>query len=289
MTPPKDKPIHIDLQQVVAAKLGSKARLVPRWLVRRLEHTICQDELNTMLAENFPLRGAEFCRGVLDHLDVKIRVEGEENLPPADNRRVLIVSNHPLGGLDGMALIDYFERRFGGQIYFLVNDLLMAVEPLSDVFLPINKHGAQSRRAIARIDEVMAGNDPVLIFPAGLCSRKAKGGDIRDLEWKKMFVVKAIQNHRDIIPVFFEGRNSDFFYNFALWRKRSGLKLNIEMIYLPREVFRARGKTFTIHCLPAVPWQQLGTVAEARQTALRLKQTVYTTGAGNGATTSPNK
>jgi len=275
MTAPEDKPIQIDLAAIVRQRLGSKARFVPRMLVRKLERTICQEDLNRLLRDNFPRRGADFCRGVFHDLGVTVNVKDENLLPPPSQRRVIICSNHPLGGLDGMALIDFFQRRYGGNVYFLVNDLLMAVEPLSDVFLPINKHGSQSRDSIRRIDEVLEGNDPVLIFPAGLCSRRGPGKNIRDLDWKKMFVVKAIQYQRDIIPVYFDGRNSDFFYNFARWRKRSGLKFNVEMIYLPREVFRSKGKTFTIHCLPPIPWQQLGLVAKASETAQNIKQRVY--------------
>lgn len=275
MNTPADKPIRIDLNRVVADKLGKKARFVPRCLVRRLERTICQDELNALLENNFPKRGADFCRGVFHDLDVKIDVAGEQVLPDPADRRVIIASNHPLGGLDGMALIDFFQKRYGGKIFFLVNDLLMAIEPLSDVFLPINKHGAQSRASMENVDKVLAGNDPVLIFPAGLCSRRGKNGSICDLEWRKTFVTKAIQCHRNIIPVYFEGRNSNYFYNFALWRKRSGLKFNIEMLRLPREVFLSRGKTFTIHCLPAIPWQELGSVRDAKSTAQHIKDLVY--------------
>ncbi len=288
MTAIPDKPIHIDLQQVLKDKLGSKSRFIPRFMVRWLERTIYQKELNSLLAHNFPQRGADFCHGVIKELDVNVSATNEELLPTPSHRRVIIVSNHPLGGLDGMALIDYFQHRYGGKIYFLVNDMLMAVEPLRDVFLPINKHGAQSRQAIAHIDEVLAGEDPVLIFPAGLCSRRAPKGNICDLEWKKMFVVKAIQNQRDIIPVFFDGSNSDFFYNFALWRKRSGLRLNIEMIYLPREVFRSRGKNFIIRCCRPIHWQNLGRIADARATAQRIKNIVYSA-ADSAAYNNPNK
>lgn len=268
-------PIKIDLQQVLKAKMGKKARWVPGWLVRRLERTIHQQELNDLLTHNYPRRGAEFCRGVLSDLDVKVDVIDMENLPDPSNRRVLIVSNHALGGLDGMALIDVFQRRYGGQVYFLVNDMLMAIEPLTDVFVPVNTVGAQSRQALMRVDQVMAGDDPVLIFPAGLVSRLGSHGVIQDLEWKKMFVNKAVKYHRDIIPVFFDGENSRFFYKFARFRRRSGIKFNIEMIYLPGEVFGSRGKTFSIRCGHTIPWQTLKDGAKAAATAADIKNIVY--------------
>lgn len=271
-------PLHIDLPAVLRSKLGSRSRFVPRFVVRWLEKTICVDRLNYLLEHNYPKTGAEFCRGVFDDLDITVTASGTENLPGPDHRRVIIISNHPLGGLDGMALIDFFSRYYGGKVYFVVNDLLMAVKPLNDVFVPINKHGAQSRGAVGRLDDLFEGNDPILVFPAGLVSRLGDDGVIRDLEWKKMFVNKAISAHRDIIPVYFRGENSKFFYKFARRRKRLGLKFNIEMIYLPREVFRSEGKKFEIVCGRPVSWQSLKGGKDALQTASRLKEAVYELG-----------
>lgn len=268
-------PLQIDLRKVLSDKLGRRARYIPGFFIRRLEKTICVEQLNELLRNNYPKTGAEFCRGVFNDLDVTIRAVGTENLPPASNRRVVIVSNHPLGGLDGMALIDFFSTYYGGCIHFIVNDLLMAVKPLNDVFVPINKHGAQSRDSVHVVDELFAGNDPILIFPAGLVSRLGNDGSIYDLDWKKMFVNKAISSHRDIIPVFFSGENSNFFYKFARRRKKLGLKFNIEMIYLPREVFRSAGKAFTIVCGKAIPYTTLKGGSQADATALDIKNRVY--------------
>ena len=268
-------PLHIDLPALLKEKLGKKARFVPKFLVRKLERTVCVNELNYLLEHNYPKTGADFCRGVFSDLDVKIEATGTENLPDPANRRVIIASNHPLGGLDGMALIDFFTAYYGGNVYFLVNDLLMAIKPLNDVFVPINKHGAQSRDAMKRLDELFEGNDPILIFPAGLVSRLGKDKVIKDLEWKKMFVNKAISSKRDIIPVHFSGNNSQFFYKFARRRKRLGLKFNVEMIYLPSEVFRSKGKTFTITCGKPIGWQSLKGGKNAVETAAAIKETVY--------------
>ncbi len=272
---PQDSLIQIDLQKVLDDKLGARARFVPSFLVKYLQNVIRQDELNALLRSNYPKRGAEFCEGVLADLDVDVSIVNPERLPGVDHRRIIIVSNHPLGGLDGMALIREFSRIYGNDLRFIVNDLLMAVKPLGDVFLPINKHGRQDRKAISDINAVMASDAPVMIFPAGLVSRRGKGGEIRDLDWNKMFVNKAVEYRRDVLPIFFSGENSPGFYKFARWRKRLGIKFNIEMVCLPGEVFKSRGKAFRIFVGPLIPWQSLRTGRESLVQAGEIKDIVY--------------
>lgn len=260
-------PIRIDLEAVLRTKMR---RRLPRFFVRWLERVICQKQLNDMLEYAYPRRGADFCRAVMEHLDISLRIVDEQLLPSAANRRVTIISNHPLGGLDGMALIDYVARRYGCEPLFVVNDLLMAVEPLSDVFVPINKHGSQSRRAALALEEAMAGERPVLVFPAGLCSRKIDG-KITDLPWNKMFVQKSRQYGRTIIPLHFQAENSAKFYRTAMWRKRLHIPFNIEMALLPGEVFRSKGKTFSIICGSPVEPSTLPADLRAATAVMRQK------------------
>ncbi len=245
--------INIDVEQVLRNRLPRVAKFLPKSIIEWLKRTICQDELNELLAANAGKTGVEFCRGVLRSLGITTELRGAENLPDPANRRVVLVCNHPLGGLDGVALIDVVQRHFGGQVWFVVNDLLMAVKPLENVFLPINKYGSQSRTSTVKLDEAFAGNDPIIVFPAGLVSRLQKlpvDGRmvtmVHDLQWHKMFVNKCVQFKRDLVPMFFSGQNSGDFYRKARWRKRLGIKFNIEMVYLPREMFLAKGKSFTV-------------------------------------------
>lgn len=270
---PQSKPIRIDLQQIIKLRLGKKSRWVPRFLVRALEKVICQDKLNALLDNNFPLRGADFCEGVLCDLDVHLNILGQEKLPASP--RVIIAANHPLGGLDGMSMISWLARHYGCNVHFVVNDLLMAVEPLIDCFVPVNKLGRQSRSTSQSLDTILEGNEPVVIYPAGLCSRLLDNGEIADLAWNKMFITKAIESRRDIVPVHFEGHNSSFFYRVARWRRRLGIKFNIEMILLPREVFRASGSTFTLRCGKPIAWQGLRGGSEAAAQADEIRTAVY--------------
>jgi putative hemolysin len=264
--------VRIDVDSVLKQRVPGIYRFLPRFLIAGLEKLICQKQLNQMLEYNRGKTDAEFCHGVMDYLNIKLNVVGSV---PSDDRRVVIVSNHPLGGLDGIAMIDYFSTVYGGKVKFLVNDLLMAIKPLNGVFLPINKHGGQSRNSAVAIDEAFAGNDPIIIFPAGLVSRMQRSGVIQDLTWKKMFVNKAKEFNRNIIPVHFDGENSSFFYKFAKFRTRLGIKFNYEMMLLPRELVKTTNHQFTLKIGETIAWSSLRDGKDAETTALNIRNTVY--------------
>lgn len=264
--------LKIDVDAVLRNRVPSLYRFIPSAMVRWLEKTICQDRLNELLTRNGHLKGVEFAAGVLDDMGITFDVKG--SFP--ESSHVIITSNHPLGGLDGLVLstvVGHAYRRT--DIGFVVNDILAAVTPLNDIFLAINKHGKQSRDAVERLDRAMESDMPIVMFPAGLVSRRNSRGEIRDLQWQKMVVNKAIETGRDIVPVHFSGENSSFFYNFARWRARLGLKFNIEMIYLPRELVRSEGKHFTVTVGEPVPFGTLKGGKESAETASQLCRKVY--------------
>lgn len=274
--------IRIDLDEVLRQRLPRLSRFIPRFAVEWMKRTICQDELNRILDENAGLEGADFARGALKSLGITVEPQFEERLPSPENRRVLYVSNHPLGGLDGMALIDYVQRRHGGNVYFVVNDLLSAVKPLEKVFLPVNKFGKQTREAVKAVDEAFAGNDPVIMFPAGLVSRLRrvpymgkKRKLVSDLPWNKMFINKAHHYKRDIIPIFFSGKNSKKFYRMANLRRRLGIKFNFEMIYLPGEMVRMADTSLTISFGVPLSWEMLTPGRDAAGCAASVRASVY--------------
>lgn len=239
--------LQLDIEGILRKRIPSrKQKFIPGFLYGALSRLIHQDELNEMLRIGYPSQGSEFSRKVLEHLDIEVTVEGAENLPAKD-RRVVFASNHPLGGLDGIALIAVLGQRYGDEnIRFLVNDLLMNVEPLGTVFLPINKYGSQARAAAEAINAEYAFDRQIVIFPAGLVSRLHPGGEVHDLKWQKAFVQKAIENDRDIVPVRFVALNRKRFYRLAKWRKKLGIKVNIEQATLPAELCASRGKRFRI-------------------------------------------
>lgn len=250
--------------------------MVPGFLITGLEKMIHQDELNDMLRVTYPARGSEFSRKILEYLDIDVEVKGLENLD--SHERLMFASNHPLGGLDGIALISVLGKRFGDEnIRFLVNDMLMNVEPLSGVFLPVNKYGSQGRSAAVAIREALASDMHILQFPAGLVSRLHPDGSIADLDWQKSFVAKAIEFKRDVVPVKFEGTNSMKFYRTARLRKKLGLKVNIEQALLPGEVCKSRGKKFRIIFGRPIKWEKLKAREQSPlELAAALRKMVYT-------------
>lgn len=273
-----EETLRIDVGAVLRQRLPRLSRWLPRCVVRRLERLVCQEQLNELLEATRGQEGADFCRGVLSHLSVTAAWAPGARLPEASHPRVILVSNHPLGGLDGMALIAMVEAHYGVEPRFVVNNLLQAVKPLRRVFLPVNKHGRQSRSDAEAIEQALAGERPVIIFPAGLVSRRGDDGTVRDLEWHKKFVDLAVRYGRDVVPVYFEGHNSPSFYTAARRRVKLGLKFNFEMALLPREVFRSRGGRFLVHTGRLIPCSRLeGALAthSRKAVAAAVKKIVY--------------
>lgn len=268
-------PIQIDLNAILKSRVPkSRQWLIPRPVTALMESLICQKELNRILREAYPAEGSAFARRILEIQKIGVTVKGLENLE--EGKRYIFASNHPLGGLDGITLIAILGEKYGdGRIWFLVNDLLMNVEPLKPVFLPVNKFGGQGRAAASAINEAYASDAQIVIFPAGLVSRKQKDG-IRDLTWQKAFVAKAMEYDRDIVPVRFNALNSRTFYNIAKWRKRLGLNVNIEQVLLPSELCKASGKNFEIVFGKPLPVSELrGSGKSAPVLASEIRDIVY--------------
>lgn len=265
-----DKLVKIDIDKVLRERLPKHYKFIPHFLVRWLERTICQDQLNNILEKMNGHNSVDAANIALDEMDITVKATGLENLPEG---RYMFVSNHPLGGLDGLALISLLGNRYDHQIKFLVNDLLMAVTPLRGVFLPVNKYGSQSRDTATQIEQALESDNQFITFPAGLCSRMQPDGSIADLPWQKAAVVHATNYHRDIVPIYFDAQNSRFFYRFAKWRQRLGIKFNIELIFLPKEMIKKCGSSFNVVFGEPIPWTSLD-ATHPKQEAARLREIV---------------
>ncbi|MCX6231615.1 MAG: 1-acyl-sn-glycerol-3-phosphate acyltransferase [Bacteroidetes bacterium] len=261
----------IDLEKIIGGKNPGIIKFIPRFIMNYLKRIIHVDEVNAAIYANRDKLGIDFATAILQDFGANIIVKGLENIN--QNGRYILVSNHPLGGLDGLALISKIGT-FRKDILFPVNDILMNLPQLIPIFIPINKHGRNNEN-VQIIDEAFSSDAMMLFFPAGLVSRKQKGGIIKDLEWKKTFISKAKRYKRDIIPVYIDGVNSDFFYNLANFRKRIGLKANIEMLYLVDEMYKQKSKTINIILGKPISYLIFDKKYTDQQWAEKMKQYVY--------------
>lgn len=262
----------IDIDSILQAKAPGYYKYIPKFIVSYLKKIIHQEEINLFLRESKDKLGVDFLEASLDFLDTKVEVKGLENLP--QDGLFTFVSNHPLGGQDGVALGYVLGRHYDGRVKYLVNDLLMNLRGLAPLCIPINKTGKQGKDFPRMVEVGFQSDDQLIMFPAGLCSRRQKG-IISDLVWKKTFIVKSVQAHRDVIPVYFGGRNSDFFYNLANVCKVLGIKLNIAMLYLVDEMFKNRHQTFTVTFGKPIPWQTFDKSKTPIAWAQYVKDIVY--------------
>lgn len=269
------KVFKIDIDRVLDSKAGSKARFVPGFVRSWLKRIVHQDEINEYLTEVGNIQGVPWLDATVEYLDMKLNVHGLENLPTdEDGKRFTFVSNHPLGGPDGIALGHILGHRYNGRIRYLVNDLLMNLHGLAPLCVPINKTGKQSRDLPRLVDATFQSENHVIMFPAGLCSRR-NHGVIHDLPWNKTFITKSVETQRDVVPIHFSGRNSDRFYRLANLCKRLGLKVNIAMLFLADETYLNRHKTFDVHIGRPIPWQTFDHSRRPAEWARHVEDTVY--------------
>lgn len=268
----------IDIDKVLREKAPKYYKYIPKFVVSYLKRIVHQEELNVFLRESRDKEGVDFLKACLEFLDAKIVVKGEENLPKEG--LYTFVSNHPLGGQDGVALGYVLGSFYDGKVKYMVNDLLMNLHGLAPLCIPINKTGKQAKDFPRMVEAGFLSDNQLIMFPAGLCSRR-RNGVIRDLDWKKTFIVKSVQFQRDVVPVHFEGRNSDFFYNLANICKFLGIKFNIAMLYLADEMLKNRHKTFTVTIGKPIPWQTFDKSKTPVEWAEYVKDIVYKLGIEN--------
>lgn len=233
---------NIDVEQIIRQKNPRLFKFLPGFLLRYIKRKIHEDQVNDCLWINRDKYGFEFNSACLQYVGATVVWEGLENIP--EKGGVIIAANHPLGGLDGMALVHAVSQKRKDS-KFIVNDILTNMKNFGDIFIGVNKVGSSAGETLKKVDALYESDWATIIFPAGLVSRK-QNGVVKDLVWKKSFITKSIQYNKPIIPVFIEGKNSDFFYNFAMWRKRLGIKANLEMFFLADEMIKQKNQTIKI-------------------------------------------
>ena len=264
----------IDIEKILRDKMGKKARYVPRFVISWLKKIIHEDEVNRFLWENRKLEGTEWLTACVQYLDMTLDIVGAENLPDKhDGKLYTFVSNHPLGGQDGVSLGSIIGQHYDGKFRYLVNDLLLNLPGLKPVSIGINKTGRQSRDFPRMVEAGFNSDNHLLMFPAGLNSRKING-EIHDLPWKKTFITKSIETHRDVVPIHFSGRNSKRFYRIAKFSDR-WLPFNLAMLFLVDEMYRNVGKTFRVTIGKPIPWQTFNKTKSPMEWAKFVEDRVY--------------
>lgn len=262
----------INVKDLFYSKNPKLAKLIPEFIYKLISKLLCLKDVNEFIIKYGDRQGTDYADAIMEYLNTECVVEGIENLPEASGRYIF-ASNHPFGGPDGIALIHVLAKKYS-KLKFPVNDILMNLKNLDSIFLPVNKHGSLGREAAIGLEKAYQSDAQIIMFPAGIVSRKNKGV-VKDLQWQKNFIVKAIQYQRDIIPIHIDGVNSDLFYNINIWRKRFGIKINFEMLLLPRETFKKRNTKIHIKIGKPIPYSVLRGGKEAIKNAEEIREIVY--------------
>ena len=261
----------IDIDHLIESKNPKLKKWLPRFVLKYIKRTIHQDDVNQFLKDNKGVVGYYFCLAVINKFNIKVEVKGIENFP--DKGGCIAVCNHPLGGLDAMALVAALNHK-RSDIKFIVNDILLHLENLRGMFQGVNKHGRNSLDSLKQVDNLFATEQAIFLFPAGLVSRKING-KITDLEWKKTFVSRSIKYQKTVVPIHIEGNLSNFFYRLAKFRRFVGIKANIEMFYLVEEMYKQQNRTITITIGKPIEHTFFNTNISHAQWAEWVKQEVY--------------
>ncbi len=245
----------IDLEALIKSKNPRLLKWLPRFVLNFLKNKLHQDEINGFIATYGHLKDHEFCAAIIDYFDFKIEINGLENVPREGG--AILTLNHPLGGMDGVALI-HALREIRPDVALIVNDLLLNIKQLSNLFVGVNKFGRNQGNVRHNIRAAFEKEQLVIIFPAGMVTR-VHNKQIVEAEWKKTFVSYARELNRPIVPIYIAGGLSNTFYRLNRLRTRLGIKANLEMFLLADEMYKQKhgkisftiGKPLLPHDLPS--------------------------------------
>lgn len=267
----KDENKLIDIRYIIGSKNPKLLRFLPNFILSYIRKILHEDEINAIVKNNLDKHNQDFCQAIIDYFNITLDVHGIENIP--SHGGVTLAMNHPLGGMDAMALVTGLKNK-RTDLKFIVNDILLHLKSMEGMFVGVNKHGKNSNTNLLKIDDIFSKQNAVCIFPAGLVSRKING-EVRDLEWKKTFISLSLKHNQPIVPIYIDGRLSNFFYRLASFRKKIGIKANIEMFYLADELFKQRNATMKIIIGEPIFPSQLDKTRTQKQWAEWIKESTY--------------
>lgn len=261
----------IDVRNIIAQKNSNLLKWIPGFFIRYIQKILHEKDVNTFIDEHKHLNSFDFCTAVIDKFNIELSTVGLENVP--DKGPCVLAVNHPLGGMDAMAIVSLLQHK-RRDIKFIVNDVLLNLENLKEIFIGVDKIGKNQKESLRKVDELFGTDQLICVFPAGLVSRKIKG-HVEDLEWKKTFITRSKRYNNTIIPVHINGELSYFFYRLSNIRKKLGIKGNIEMLYLVNELYKQNNKKMRVLFGTPIPAQSLDRSKSDKAWAQEIKNKVY--------------
>ncbi len=234
-----------------------------------LRYLLHEREVNDF-GERYPfLQGLDFVEQVLEYFNVSysVRDNEKENIP--SNGRLVIISNHPIGSNDGLALIKLVSE-IRQDLKVVANDMLMTIKPLQEMLLPVNNmQGCTPKENLRNIDAHLANEGVLLIFPAGEVSRLRPSG-VKDTYWHSGFIRMARKAKAPILPIFIDAKNSPFFYGVSMIYKP------LATLLLVKEMFNQRKNHFPIRIGQLIPYQSYaGSKVDINQLTKLFKKHLY--------------
>lgn len=262
---------YIDINKIISEGNSPVLRKLPRFIINIMAKIIRQNDMNQILNKLSDDKGIHFLPKMIEEFNLTLDIEGLENLP--ENGKCFFTANHPFGIIDGL-IITYIVSNKYGDIKAIGNDAFMFIHQLRPLIAAVNVFGKSSKEYIKALDLVYNSNVPITHFPAGEVSRKYER-KVEDTVWQKSFITKSISSQRDIVPIHFHGTNSILFYFIHKVRKTLGIKVNLELLLLPREMFKKRNKTIKISIGKPISHKLFNTDYNHFQWAQKVREYIY--------------
>ena len=262
---------YINIHRQIKSSDSKLLKRLPNFVIYLIKLIIRQNEFNRIFSAYANYEGVEFLSKIKDELNIKIEIEGMENLP--EDGKCFFVANHPFGIVDGLVLTKTVGGKYG-DFRAIGNEAFMLIPQLKSKIAAINVFGKNPRQYILELEKVFASNLPITHFPAGIVSR-IKKRKIEDSDWQKSFIKKSIDYHRNIVPFFFYGHNSNLFYFIYIVRTALKIKTTIELVLLPREFFNKKNKTIKVKIGKPISFQTFDKSKTHFEWAQFVKEQVY--------------